>query len=97
MKFTPVIHPEAENELYEIAFYLDEQRNGLGDIFISEYFETLTYLEEFAEAAPVIHEVFRHIPIGRFQVLIIYTIDQDFVRIRKIIHGARAENSRYQR
>lgn len=96
MKFTPVINQEAENELNEIAFYLDRQKSGLGNLLIAEYLKTLNYLEEFAEAVPMTHPGFRHIQIGRFQILMIYSIHEDSVRIRKIIHAARDQNSRYR-
>lgn len=96
MKFTLVIFPDAEAEVIETALYLESCSPGLGDKFLAEYEESLDYIREFAEASPIRWKKFRHILIGRFQVLIVYMIKENEVHVKRVIHSARKVNSRYR-
>lgn len=97
MKFSIVIYPDAEDELKELINYLNGKRSGAGTQLLQEYEKTLKFLEEFAEAIPKRNGVFRHVMIGKTQIMMVYRIDRKTVRIRKILWASRAQQLRYKR
>lgn len=97
MKFTLVIHEDVHGELKSQYRYLDRCRSGLGNVFLADYADTLRILENIALASPTRRKKYRHIPIGRFSILIIYQVIANEVHIKRIIHTARKQNSRYRK
>ena len=97
MNYSIHIHPEAEEQLEKMAFYLEEQRNGLGLLFIREFYETLDYLEQYAHSQPAKRKAFRQIIIGRFRVLAVYLLNGTQVHIYNIIHTSVHPVKRYRK
>jgi len=97
MKFTVIIHEDVHGEIKSEYKHLDSCQTGLGDLFIAEYAETLRILENLALASPIRRKDYRHIPIGRFSLLLIYQVIGNEVHIKRIIHTARKPNSRYRK
>ncbi len=97
MNYTIHLHPEAEEQLLHMAHYLEDQRSGLGSVFMREFNETLDYLEKYAHSQLIKRKTFRQIIIGRFRVLAVYQVSATQVTIYNIIHTSREPAKRYRK
>jgi len=96
VKFTVYVESAAEQDLIEIADFLEEHRMEFGILFFKEYRETLDYLESYPQARPIDHDNLRHIKVGRFSIVLLYQIKAQEVRIYRAVHTSSDYNERIQ-
>jgi toxin ParE1/3/4 len=85
-----VFSPAAECDLEEIGDYIAADNPHRAISFIREIREHCHLIASAPKAAPLWPELgdnVRMAPHGRY--LILYTLDDDFLRIERVVHGAR--------
>lgn len=79
---------EAIEDLEAARDYFDEQRLGLGNEFLDEFEAVVEPLETYPKLyAPVRGDIRRGV-LKRFPYIFVYTIEDDFVSILRVIHTA---------
>lgn len=83
------LHPQANEELTEVALYYEARAVGLGADFLDEFERTLTFLSQFPGAGRVIRHGSRRVSLRRFPYHLIYRIDSDRVFVLAVAHQRR--------
>jgi len=89
MKF--VLGSPAQDDLIEIAVYLNAKASGLGDEFLDDVDEQLAFILEFPEASAVLYKEIRQRSLRKFRRHgIFYTIRDETVHVLRVLHHARS-------
>ncbi len=83
------LHPEADQELTQVAEYYESQSHGLGADFLGEFERTLDFLLRFTGAGRLLPHGSRRLSLRRFPYHLIYRIDPDRVLILAVAHHRR--------
>jgi len=83
------LHPQADQELSEVALYYEGQAAGLGGDFLAEFDRTLRFLLQFPVAGRTLPHGSRRLSFRRFPYHVIYRIEPDRVFILAIAHHRR--------
>ena len=83
------LHPQADQELTEIALYYDAQKSGLGADFLAEFERTLDFLLHFPSAGRLLLHGSRRVSLRRFPYHVIYRLDPGRVFILAVAHHRR--------
>ena len=89
MSYTVVIADAAKQDLIDVIDYLHEISESYSTIFISEFEEYLTHLEEAPELFIRVRGKYRRMYLKRFKYHIIFRIDGDVVTILAVVHEHR--------
>lgn len=81
-----VSHPEADEELEAAALWYQEQQSGLGDDFLDEFEYTLRRIVAEPERWRKIDYGSRKLNFRRFPYSIVYSLRQDTVYIKAVMH-----------
>lgn len=85
----PSVHPAANRELLEAFDYYEDQVAGLGEAFLIQFEESVSFLMTHPEAAPQLTSEVRHHPLSRFPYSIIYRLLKGHLRILAVAHQRR--------
>lgn len=83
------LHPEADQELSEVALYYEGKARGLGGDFLVEFDRTVAFLRLFPGAGRIIRHGSRRVSLRRFPYHVIYRIDPERLFILAIAHHRR--------
>jgi plasmid stabilization system protein ParE len=84
-----IVNPDAEEDLAEARAYLEEQREGLGDKFLSRVEEAFSRISQMPEAHAKIFQELRRALVRQFQYAIFYRVDDDQVTVVAVYHTRR--------
>jgi|ERR1044072_725738 plasmid stabilization system protein ParE len=79
----------AQREFEQIVRYYDEQREGLGNQFITEFRRTVRRIENFPTAWFPLSSDVRRCQVHRFPYSVIYTVRNEGILIAAIQHHKR--------
>lgn len=81
----------ALEEILDIEYYLESQREGLGDAFRAELNALVDTLLDFPEMAPVVEgsKGIRQMAMRRFSYVAIYKLTDEMLLIGAIAHTSR--------
>jgi hypothetical protein len=74
MIYTLSVKEEAYKDLQQAYDYYEEQREGLGEIFIEKVKKRLDYLKQYPLHFNKVQKEFRQVLIDKFPYLIIYEL-----------------------
>jgi len=74
-------HSEARKEFFKAADYYEEQVVGLGDAFINEVEKVFDVIEKYPSSGNMITSTERRFLVSRFPFGIIYSVDDDLIKI----------------
>ena len=83
------IHEAAEVELNEAADFYDMACPNLGSVFVDEIQRAIGKISGFPEAAALVRERIRKMPLAKFPYSVIYSVSPDEIRILAIAHQKR--------
>jgi len=83
------IHPEAEEEFAQAAFYLDAERVGYGDVFADRVRDAYEIVMTYPRAGKLVGRRARRIEVSGFRYAVIYQILPDLIFILAIAHHSR--------
>ncbi len=89
-----IIHPDASNEAIDAAFRYEQDKEGLGVSFLTEYETVVRRISERPERYPLLETfpsesgIHRGIT-KRFPYLVIYEIQTDGCHVLAVAHAAR--------
>jgi toxin ParE1/3/4 len=96
MNYRLVPSAEADNDVFDIACYLADQREGLGFRFyecVDATYQQITDNPQWKGVGPFQHPEAQNIricPVQQFKnYLIFYRIESDRIEILRVLHGAR--------
>jgi hypothetical protein len=81
-----VSHPEADEELEAATFWYEERQSGLGDDFLIQFERTLRRILAEPERWRKIRGENRKLNFHRFPYAIIYSIDDNTIYIKAVMH-----------
>ena len=84
-----ILHPAAENEISEAAWFYERQAQGLGEDFLEDFEKTLAHLSAHPEAGAPMGETIRRVLLRRFPFSILYRPLEDELRILAVMHHRR--------
>jgi toxin ParE1/3/4 len=82
-------HPEASQELEAAALWYEERHPGLGGDFLDEFERTLSRIEAAPERGHIIPGNNRKLNFDRFPYSIVYSITEDRLYIKAVMHARR--------
>jgi hypothetical protein len=82
-------HPEAETEFAEAVTFYQQARDGLGDDFFNEVWDSLWLVMEQPQLFPVMWNEYGKCVLGRFPFTIFFKNGQDRVVVVAIAHTSR--------
>lgn len=83
-------HREALKELREAVFFYDEQRTGLGSVFLTTVRQKIAQIAENPRHFPVVYRDLRRALVPGFPYLIFFASKRDRLEIFSIFHTSRA-------
>ena len=83
------IHPAARRELEEAFGFYEDQRQGLGQDFMAQIEDALSFISTYPEGSPLLRDPARRCLVLRFPYSIIYRIRRDRIRILAVSHQSR--------
>ena len=89
MSVTISFHQLAELELKEAALYYNSEVPGLGNTFLGEVEHTLDQITQYPSSAPPVLGVVRRKLVRRFPYSVLYSFENDTVRILAIANQKR--------
>ena len=84
-----VYRPEAFADVAEAFLWYQAQRAGLGWEFEAALHTTVTLLQQAPELGPVVHRSLRRILLSRFPYAIYYSLTEELLEIRAVLHTRR--------
>lgn len=82
-----LLTPTAQLDLQNAYAYLNEQRHGLGDVFLDEFRRVSDLLLTFPELYPKLRGHIRRGVIRKFRYIFTYIIQGDVIVIARIVHS----------
>lgn len=82
-------HPEAEQELYEVALHYESAVSGLGRRCGDEVGRVVQLLLENPDLGSRVDNDLRHFVLRRFPFSVVYSAGSDLVYIIAVAHGSR--------
>lgn len=79
-------HPEAEEEFEAAVAWYEERETGLGLDFAAEVREAIRLTQSMPLAWPRMEEDVRRILVHRFPYGLLYSVDNDRLRILAVMH-----------
>lgn len=89
MQYDLILQREAVGDLQIAYDWYEEQKSGLGDIFLHEVERSLNKLKNHPSHYSIIKNWIRKIKINKFPFLIIFEISADAVFVTAIRHTSR--------
>lgn len=89
MSFRLVIRRDAEADLNDAYAWYEEQRIGLGEVFLDTVEAALTDIAANPKLHPVVHQEVRRALIRRFPFGIHYLVEDDAVVVLAVFHASR--------
>jgi len=83
------LREQAKSDLVSSARYYNDERSGLGDRLVDAVERSLSLIEAFPEAAPVVYGNVRRIRTRRFPFAIFYLVSRGRIEVLRILHLAR--------
>lgn len=83
----PVVsHPEADEELEAAALWYEERQPGLGEVFLEQFERTLCRIVAKPERWHKFRGENRKLNFRRFPYAIVYSVRDDVIYIKAIMH-----------
>jgi mRNA-degrading endonuclease RelE of RelBE toxin-antitoxin system len=92
-----VSHPEASKELEDAAIWYEQRQRGLGDDFLNEFENTLSQIVSEPERWSLFRGENRKLNFRRFPYGIVYSLNQDTIYIKAVMHLHRRPEYWHQR
>ncbi len=89
MKFRLELRPEASADIAEAFSWYEDQRPGLGPEFEDELHQTFGYIRDMPLASRLVHRGVRRALMHRFPFSVYYSVTDDLVEIRAVLHYRR--------
>jgi len=96
MKYEVVIKEEAYYDLQDAYDYYEEQQNGLGERFLKNIQQRLSYLAKYPLHFNKIEKEFRQVLVDKFPYLIIYEIQERQVIVYAFFHGSQNPEKKFK-
>lgn len=84
-----IVNPEADADLADARAWYENQRAGLGDVFLSRVDEVFTRLQHTPKLYGKIFEDLRLARVHRFPYVVVYRIDDDQITVVAVYHTSR--------
>lgn len=84
-----VIAPEAQVDIDEAYAWYENQRAGLGDIFLTRVDASIQSILRHPQMYPIVHEGYRRALVRRFPYAIFYEFADDRVTVYCVFHTSR--------
>ena len=81
-----VRHPEVPQELEAAALWYEDRQSGLGGDFLEEYQATLGRIFDHPERWRKIRGGNRQLNFQRFPYAIVYSLGDDFIYLKAVMH-----------
>lgn len=91
------LHPRATLQIEQIIYWYEEQREGLGELFLRLLDETFDYIERQPEAFEIKKKNLRQGLMRRFPYVVIYEITNDSLAVYGVIHARQKYSSRFRK
>src|SRR3954467_7495398 len=82
-------HPDADEEVINAANYYEDERDGYGRLFQSDYFDALRQIQQDSKRWPIREFGFRKYVMRRFRHSIRYIERRDYLYIIAVPHASR--------
>jgi toxin ParE2 len=79
-------HPEADQELEAAALWYEQRQPGLGEDFLDEFERTLRHILDNPDRWHKIDAVNRKLNFHRFPYAIVYSVHEDVIRLKAVMH-----------
>jgi plasmid stabilization system protein ParE len=90
----PVVYlPQAEDDIISAFDWYHEQRDGLGDQFLSAVIEVIDQIREHGKMFGVLRHDVRAAPLRRFPYVVFYRALVDKVVVIAVLHGRRSSRA----
>ena len=89
MKYRLEFRPEASADVAEAFSWYEQQRPGLGAEFEAQLDRALGYVADVPLAGRPVHRTFRRVLLRRFPFTVYYTVTDDLIEIRAVLHYRR--------
>ena len=89
MKYQLKIRPEASADIAEAFSWYEDQRAGLGLEFDEELGRTFGYMTDMPLGSRLVHRGIRRALMHRFPFSVYYSVSDDLVEIRAVLHYRR--------
>jgi len=89
MAFKVSISEEARNDILKASSWYESKQKGLGDRFLLVLGHQIKYLSKFPETFPLKKDNFRELVINEFPYVIIYTFQDNVIRIFAVFNTSR--------
>jgi len=96
MKYPVILSTGVEQELEEAALWIENERAGFGEKFITAFDETVNHPSRTPFAYAVKYKSCREISIGRFSYILVFKIIDEVVLIVRLMHTSRHPKKRYK-
>ena len=83
------LRPEASADIAEAFSWYEEQRPGLGLEFDAELHRTFGGVREMPLGSRLVHRTLRRALVRRFPFSVYYTVNNDLIEIRAVLHYRR--------
>lgn len=83
------IRPEAEQDTAEARDWYEDQRDGLGDEFLTALEEVFARIREFPEMYAAEYRGVRRAGLSRFPYVVYYRITRGSLEVLAVLHGSR--------
>ena len=83
------LRPEAETDIEEAAIWYEQRKPGLGDEFLDEVVQTLSFISESPLRYTKIQDNIRRALIRRFPFGVFYIQEPDQIVVIAVMHGSR--------
>lgn len=84
-----LIRPEAQADIEESAFWYEDQRPGLGELFTAELFELIHRIAEFPRQFPSVGSPVRRGLLHRFPYAVYFLFEEETAVIIAVLHQRR--------
>ena len=84
------LRPEAAEDIGEAAKWYEQQRSGLGSVFLDEIQRALLSIAEQPAQYPVMHRSIRRALAHRFPFGIYYRVELERIVVLAVMHGSRS-------
>jgi len=79
-------HSEARKEFFRAADYYEEQVVGLGETFVNEVEKVFDVIEQYPSSGTKITPTERRFLVSRFPFGIIYSVEDDLIKIFAVMN-----------
>ncbi len=95
MRHKIIFRDKALKEMYSAYWWYENEKIGLGDLFLEKINSSIVTLKANPNAYQLIYKKFHHIPLIKFPFVLIYKIYPKEIVIFAVFHTKRSPKNKY--